>query len=950
MKALQEVGKMDDNSKIGVYSSIGYLYENWGIHKKAIDYFKKVYVIKKNEGDIAGQINILKLIGVSYLNTKNYNQALGNYSFLVELNKKQNNTNGVISSLRKIADTYISLNNYDKALDFNLEILKLKNEQKDSVGISNYLNQIGFIYKHLNKYRQALKYFKKALNLNRKLGKEERSNSLILINIGVMNQYLKDINSALASFNEVLKIEKSQNDNLEIARINTYIVAIYLSLADYDNAKDYALEAIKYAEISDSKEFLEKNYKRLSLIYENSGSSKKALVYYKKYAEVKDQLIAAEKRKQQALLVNQVEAEKKEKELKLLLVDQEVKNLELQKFQIVAEKKEQDLKLFQQNKALTERNRELQVSELKSQQLEKERSLLEKTRAVQQLILNKQKLEAKSRNQQIASLQKDQEIADLALKQKELVEKQQAEALKLAEREKELQTLRIEEEENKNIYYLVGIGASVVILILIITSLIGIRKANGKLAHQNHEIQHQKKEIEGQRDEITGQKDEVERAYQNIQILSEFGQKITSTLDVETINRLVYDYVITLMDVSSFGIGLVNNKDEVIEFKGFIDEGQPIPYQYDLLSEDNSLSVWCVKNQEPIVMNDFLTNVIDYISEETNYLTKKTPASVIYQPLIKENRAIGVITVQSRKKGVYSQKNLTILQTLASYIIIALDNAYAYEVIKEKNKHITDSIRYAQTIQEAILPSTKKIEENIPEHFILFRPKDIVSGDYYWYSHIPPEKLNEEGYSSNGKTFIAAIDCTGHGVSGAFMSIIGNTILNEIVNQRGIYDPAEIIERLNTGIIEALRQEEKANDDGMDICLCLIEDYPTGEVKVTFSGAKRPLYYIVEGQPLLRELKGTNKTIGGLQRKEKSFSNQEVIIPKGSMVYLSTDGWVDQNNLNKKKLGTVKFKKLLQNNAHLQLKSQRQALETALDIHKRDVEQRDDITILGIKV
>lgn len=262
------------------------------------------------------------------------------------------------------------------------------------------------------------------------------------------------------------------------------------------------------------------------------------------------------------------------------------------------------------------------------------------------------------------------------------------------------------------------------------------------------------------------------------------------------------------------------------------------------------------------------------------------------------------------------------------------------EIIRRKNQDITSSIRYAQTIQQAILPFGQRMDQVLDDYFVLYRPKDIVSGDFYWLSG-----------SIENKLLMAAVDCTGHGVPGAFMSMIGYTLLNEIVNDQELTQPARILEELHKLTRIALRQESQANADGMDLCLCMIEPIDDTQVQITFAGAKRPLYYIIPGNNELLEIKGSRKSIGGGKHFENpEFTQQAFVVPKGTVIYLTTDGMIDQNNEQRKKFGTVRFKELLQNCASLPLATQKERLNDALDQHQVGTDQRDDITVWAIKI
>lgn len=231
--------------------------------------------------------------------------------------------------------------------------------------------------------------------------------------------------------------------------------------------------------------------------------------------------------------------------------------------------------------------------------------------------------------------------------------------------------------------------------------------------------------------------------------------------------------------------------------------------------------------------------------------------------------------------------------------LIATQEALALkgQNLERQNKLITTSIYYAQNIQQAILPSREKLLNVLKGGFVIYRPKDIVSGDFYWMSKI------------KDRIIVAAVDCTGHGVPGAFMSMIGNTLLNQIVNEKKVTDPADILRLLDKSVYEDLNQQKSSNREGMDVCLCTIE-YENGHSKVLYAGAKRGLYYLNEGE--IKEQKGDRYSIGGWQaNKEKVFCTKELILNKADRLYLSSDGFVDTPNPKRKSLGTKRFRMAL---------------------------------------
>jgi ligand-binding sensor domain-containing protein len=267
--------------------------------------------------------------------------------------------------------------------------------------------------------------------------------------------------------------------------------------------------------------------------------------------------------------------------------------------------------------------------------------------------------------------------------------------------------------------------------------------------------------------------------------------------------------------------------------------------------------------------------------------------------------------------------------------------------LRKANEQVMSSILYANTMQKALLPSEKKISQILPEHFVLYRPKDIVSGDFYWFSHLSKEDLGGE---ESDLVFMAVVDCTGHGVPGAFMSIIGNTLLNEIINFKHTLDPAEILEQLDKGVRSAIDKAEGVNTAGMDVCLIRMQIGEAGQVRVLYAGAKRPLFYVLNEHQEVNILSADRRSIGGQYTTERPFTTRELIVEKGTTFYLTTDGYTDQNNSDRIKLGTARFREVINQVVSLSLSEQKMAFDRVLDEHQQSADQRDDITLIGVKV
>jgi phosphoserine phosphatase RsbU/P len=282
--------------------------------------------------------------------------------------------------------------------------------------------------------------------------------------------------------------------------------------------------------------------------------------------------------------------------------------------------------------------------------------------------------------------------------------------------------------------------------------------------------------------------------------------------------------------------------------------------------------------------------------------------------------------------------NLTKKELIARLELLKSNNTLAQQkiIIEENHRDITDSIRYAEKIQHSMLPSINDIKQHLPQFFVLFESKDIVSGDFYWFSHI------------NGKSIIAAVDCTGHGVPGALMSMLGNTMLNRIVNELGITEPAKILNELRTAVINSTKKNgtDQANG-GMDMALCTI-DHKTGEVH--YAGAFNPLYQIRNGE--LIQYNANRMPIGRYEGFEVNpFESQTIKSEPGDWFYIFSDGYIDQfGGPANRKLGSKRFKELLTEFSSLDSENQLAKLTTYHEKWKDGQPQIDDMVVIGFKL
>jgi serine phosphatase RsbU (regulator of sigma subunit) len=271
------------------------------------------------------------------------------------------------------------------------------------------------------------------------------------------------------------------------------------------------------------------------------------------------------------------------------------------------------------------------------------------------------------------------------------------------------------------------------------------------------------------------------------------------------------------------------------------------------------------------------------------------------------------------------------------------------DIVEEINNEISQSIDYATRLQESILPETNLLEEYLSDYFVLFKPKDKVSGDFYWWTHI------------EGHTVITAADCTGHGVPGAFMSMLGVSFLREIVMKEYITHPGVILRKLRKEIIKALRQKRETGGqkDGMDMAIVSINNETN---LLQFSGANNPLYIItnnarkltgfetLQGFDGFYEIKPDKMPIA-IYEKMDNFTTPEIQLEKGDQLYMFSDGFADQfGGPMGKKFKYKPFKQMLLDNANKTMSDQKNMLNTVFEEWKSGLEQIDDVVILGIKI
>ena len=276
--------------------------------------------------------------------------------------------------------------------------------------------------------------------------------------------------------------------------------------------------------------------------------------------------------------------------------------------------------------------------------------------------------------------------------------------------------------------------------------------------------------------------------------------------------------------------------------------------------------------------------------------------------------------------------------TLESVLVVSHDITERKKIeleVHHQHKKITESINYAKRIQGAILPNPRLIDRALPDSFILYKPRDLVSGDFPWFAQVKED------------IFMAAVDCTGHGVPGALLSLVGYFLLNDIVRSRRITEPGKILDLLDEGVSTTLRPDEDAGTkDGMDICLCRIN---LERREIVFAGAHRPIYVIRNG--ILEEIKGNKFPIGGgIFKNQTNFTSNKFTLSHGDAVYFCTDGFCDQFGGPKgRKFGTRQLREIITKVHSIPMKEAKAIFEDQWETWRGGQKQTDDVLLIGIR-
>ncbi len=825
-------------------------------------------------------INAIYQKALRFYKSYKTDSALRNFQIVTKLSSQENLNLIEVKSLNLIGLLYKKKGDYNKCIKYILD----SNKKAKLFGIKDReaatLNNLGLIYRELGAYDKSLNYITKAYVLYKKLG-DTLSLMSTMNNLGLVNKDLKDYDKAFDFYLKTLALANRRNNIAHKSRIYINLGVLYSEQKKYEKALDYYFKALKLKKIINNDYQLAINYSNIADVYIKLKEYSKAVEFHKKAIKslgdkgsLKDNISFNNNLAHSYIFNKQYDLAYKHLKKSSELLDK-IKSSEIN------------------YKLLSETNNLLSIYYQKINNYKK---------ALHYNILYDKYKDSLSNRKLLDEIAKQKANFDF------LSQKVELERLTSETKLNNVISLKQKEELKNDKFIFVGI---IIILIIGIISFYIVNRQLKKNKKATKLLQKNRKLLLKKNYEITLQNNEIKSQTEQLYGINDDLMQLKTAID-ETDNAVV-----------------------ILDKEGNFEWGNK---GFDKLYD--------------VDFNEFIKkypNILEASKKSSNY----EQMSSVIKKCIKEKTSGSYEFATFNKKGdkIWIQTNIKAVTDISGNIqnLIVIDTDISDKVkigrlLEQKNfklekqkEEIDASLRYAQTIQKAILPAPLTMRKN-NDFFLIYMPKDIVSGDFYWFSS--PKDCPY--------TFFAVVDCTGHGVPGAFMSMIGARMLNFIVSEKKISEPAEILEQMHISVNIALKQKDTGNRDGMDISLCRFEKTDNDEKEVVFSGAKQSIYYSKNGK--LIKLRGDVKTIGGHYYDDASFTNKKFTLASNDMVYMLTDGYIDQDSPESKKIGSANVYKLLEKVHTLPLKQQKDVLIKYLNNHKKETQQRDDITFLGIKI
>lgn len=808
-----------------------------------------------------------------------------------ELSERINFRKGMADSYNKLGVVYWNESDYPSALDYFKKSLIIYEELKHNLGIASASNNIGIIYYINGDYPKTLNYFLRSLKvreaLDNKVGMAESYN-----NIGAIYENLNNYKQALEYHFKSLKIREELKDKSGVASSYSNIGILYNNEGKSELALNYHLKSLKIRTELNDKSGMANSYSNIGIIYHDTKNYPLSLDYHFKSLKIKEEL---KDKKGMAISYTNIGS-------------------------VYEMQKKYDLAINFQNKAL-ELAKEigaLETIKFSTQSLadaykangnyKKALEYYEKYTLIKDSILGKEKLD---------------EMADL--KAGFEIDKKEGELALISKTKDAVQ--KIELDKQKTISRTVIFGSSLVLLLAVMTYR-GYRQKK----KTNILLEDQKEKVE-----LANKK--ISTLNHGLKIIHEIDRSILAALSLEEIANASLKYLLELyphVERASFiTFELNRNKAKMLAVSAkknhSLDTGQD--FDADSLTAYPLLIKGEIKKVDDIRL---LTNP----SSSDNELIKQGLYSYIMMPLMYEGELIGSLNLSANTPDCFNNEDSETLSEIGNELALAIQQFRFKEIIKnknflleDKNKEILDSITYAKRLQDAILPPIKLVNKYLKDSFILYKPKDIVAGDFYWME------------IQDDIVFLAAADCTGHGVPGAMVSVVCSNALNRTLNEFAIKEPGKILDKVRELVIETFEKSESEVMDGMDISLCSL-NIQARELK--WAGANNPLWLIRQSK--LLEITANKQPIGKTDNP-KDFTTHTLQLEKGDLFFLFTDGFADQFGGPKgKKFKYKQLEEILIANVNLSLIELSSILDQTFNDWKSALEQVDDVLIIGVKV
>ena len=929
-------------------------------------------------GDKKFEAHALYHIFCTYYFLADYDNALKYAHEMLRIATQNKDLSSQANAYNAIGSICYTTNENQKALEALLNGLTIANTLDDKHLIARILDGIGTSHFNLNEMEKSIEFKKKALEVSRSIGSKQVESYAI---DGLAKTYLAadDLSNAEKYLHECLSIRQELNFKSGVAETNFQLGDLYLKMNRLDYALSHLITALKIAEETNTKEVAYKAHKSLYTLYEKQGNTTKFIEHFKNYYTLKEEFFSEKNKQKLKDAEMQISISRMEKEKELL--NEKNKQLESLSNDLVT--------LSNLGKTITSLlsieavnktayniiNNMMDAHGFGIGIVDDDKSFLNFPGYIEKdIVLSSSGYDLTDENR-LASVcfNKELEIVinDYDLEVEKYIQKrlqpvvgesvQSIIYLPLKLGEKKLGVLTVQ-SFNKNAFddYKVNLVKNLAVYCAIaIENATLYQKSEERVEERTREL-------------LTAQ--------ETTRMLSVIGKEIISTTDFNSIFNKLHQKVGQLMNADCFGVRIYYPKLNQIEYRYEIENGELFEPLSVSMDNDDNYSVWCVKNKKEIFINDNLNEYQKY-TKKIVVPTGNMSSSLLFCPMMIGEMVVGVITVQSFKTNAYLPLHMDILKTLATYTAIAIENANLVEnleekvekrtkevvkqkeIIEEANKHITDSIKYAKKIQQALLKNETHESKHLPDHFILFEPKDIISGDFYW------------ALEKNNHLYLAAADCTGHGVPGALLTMLGTSFLNEINACEALLTPSEILDQLRKRFIKELNQTGMSgeNKDGMDISLIRIKltekssDNQSYSTELMWAGANNPLYLISKTNEILQTI-GDDKTrliknntviTAVLPTKQpigyysnmSPFKNHTLALNKGDYACLFTDGYADQFGGPKgKKYKYKALKEKLLSIWELPMEEQKHQLLSEFSRWKGTLEQVDDVCIIGLRV